>query len=370
MDVGLQMVFASYGWENVSDEQVWDEEIRLARLAADLGFDVLWSVEHHFNDYSFCPDNRQRYTWLRKPLAILLVGAASLGVVEDVAGAALVTETRPAHGGWLKSLDTWLIDERLDAAVAAPELIEVRDVERDEPTLPIAGLGALQGGRFLVTQRADDIAGVRRALDAHRLTESEAGYVSQSGIIDGVRHTGDAWWKHGARSDARLERRAQPLNHRRVGFRLRPLERPRATNEGVGEHPHISRWSEPGVFVRQSGARLLAGFRFHDDLDRLHADIRPLLDFKRSPHLDPLLIRDERVRRDCEESENRYSNIPPLKGLITLLAGFAAMSYGVYVGRIGARSGRHFAVGMVALAGGIALTWVGLDSVLTWSVRL
>ena len=51
MDVGLQMVFSSYGWSDVSDEQVWDEEIALARLAADLGFDVLWSVEHHFNDY-------------------------------------------------------------------------------------------------------------------------------------------------------------------------------------------------------------------------------------------------------------------------------------------------------------------------------
>jgi alkanesulfonate monooxygenase SsuD/methylene tetrahydromethanopterin reductase-like flavin-dependent oxidoreductase (luciferase family) len=59
MDVGLQMVFASYGWRDVSDHQVWDEEIRLARLAADSGFDVLWSVEHHFNDYSFCPDNLQ-----------------------------------------------------------------------------------------------------------------------------------------------------------------------------------------------------------------------------------------------------------------------------------------------------------------------
>lgn len=59
MDVGLQMVFASYGWSGVSDRQVWDEEIRLARLAADLGFDVLWAVEHHFNDYSFCPDNLQ-----------------------------------------------------------------------------------------------------------------------------------------------------------------------------------------------------------------------------------------------------------------------------------------------------------------------
>jgi alkanesulfonate monooxygenase SsuD/methylene tetrahydromethanopterin reductase-like flavin-dependent oxidoreductase (luciferase family) len=51
--------FASYGRENISDAQVWDEEIRLARLADELGFDVLWSVEHHFYDYSFCPDNLQ-----------------------------------------------------------------------------------------------------------------------------------------------------------------------------------------------------------------------------------------------------------------------------------------------------------------------
>ena len=37
MDVGMMMVFASYGWENCSDDRVWDEEIRLARLAADSG---------------------------------------------------------------------------------------------------------------------------------------------------------------------------------------------------------------------------------------------------------------------------------------------------------------------------------------------
>ena len=41
MDVGMMMVFASYGWENCPDDRVWDEEIRLAGLAADLGFDCL-----------------------------------------------------------------------------------------------------------------------------------------------------------------------------------------------------------------------------------------------------------------------------------------------------------------------------------------
>jgi hypothetical protein len=36
MDIGMIMVFASYGWENVGDDQVWDEELRRAPI--DLGF--------------------------------------------------------------------------------------------------------------------------------------------------------------------------------------------------------------------------------------------------------------------------------------------------------------------------------------------
>jgi alkanesulfonate monooxygenase SsuD/methylene tetrahydromethanopterin reductase-like flavin-dependent oxidoreductase (luciferase family) len=72
------MVFASYGWTNVSDEQVWDEELRLARLAADLGFDVLWSVEHHFNDYSFCPDNLQLLSYLAAECPSVGLGTAAV----------------------------------------------------------------------------------------------------------------------------------------------------------------------------------------------------------------------------------------------------------------------------------------------------
>lgn len=78
MDVGLQMVFSSYGWDDVSDQQVWDEEIRLARLAADLGFDVLWSVEHHFFDYSFCPDNLQLMAYLAAACPNVDLGTAAV----------------------------------------------------------------------------------------------------------------------------------------------------------------------------------------------------------------------------------------------------------------------------------------------------
>lgn len=58
MKVGVQMVFQSYGYDSsVTDGQVVAEEVQLGVLADELGFDALWPVEHHFEDYSFCPDN-------------------------------------------------------------------------------------------------------------------------------------------------------------------------------------------------------------------------------------------------------------------------------------------------------------------------
>lgn len=58
MQFGVQMVFQSHGYPPGTDDgQVVAEEIRLAELADELGFDAIWPVEHHFTDYAFCPDN-------------------------------------------------------------------------------------------------------------------------------------------------------------------------------------------------------------------------------------------------------------------------------------------------------------------------
>ncbi len=60
MEVGVQMIFQKWGYDDsISDSRIFDEEIRLGILADELGFDALWPVEHHFEDYSFCPDNAQ-----------------------------------------------------------------------------------------------------------------------------------------------------------------------------------------------------------------------------------------------------------------------------------------------------------------------
>ncbi len=78
MDVGMQMVFTSHGWRGMQDSQVYDEELRLALLADELGFDVIWSVEHHFFDYSFCPDNTQLLSYLTTKLVNAEVGTAAV----------------------------------------------------------------------------------------------------------------------------------------------------------------------------------------------------------------------------------------------------------------------------------------------------
>ena len=64
MDVGIQTLFASDGWDGITDGQVYDEDLRLALLADELGFDVAWAAEHHFFGYSFCPDNTELLAYL------------------------------------------------------------------------------------------------------------------------------------------------------------------------------------------------------------------------------------------------------------------------------------------------------------------
>ena len=78
MDVGIQTLFASHGWPDITDGQVYDEDTRLALLAEDLGFDVVWAVEHHFFDYSFCPDNTQWLSYIAGRTERVDVGTAAV----------------------------------------------------------------------------------------------------------------------------------------------------------------------------------------------------------------------------------------------------------------------------------------------------
>jgi len=55
MHVGMAVIFQGMG-EGRTDRNVYRNELRLGDLAEPLGFESIWGVEHHFTDYTMCPD--------------------------------------------------------------------------------------------------------------------------------------------------------------------------------------------------------------------------------------------------------------------------------------------------------------------------
>ena len=60
MHFGLLSVFQNYG-DAHDDAEIVRGELEIARAADALGYDSYWATEHHFFNYSMCPDNLQ---WL------------------------------------------------------------------------------------------------------------------------------------------------------------------------------------------------------------------------------------------------------------------------------------------------------------------
>ncbi len=63
MEVGLSLTFQNLGRAR-RDRDVWERELHLASLAEPLGFDSVWTTEHHFTDYMLIPDPLQLLTWV------------------------------------------------------------------------------------------------------------------------------------------------------------------------------------------------------------------------------------------------------------------------------------------------------------------
>ena len=63
MHVGMAAVFQN-PHKAQTDREVYRNELRLADLAEPLGFESIWGVEHHFTDYTMCPDVLQFLTYM------------------------------------------------------------------------------------------------------------------------------------------------------------------------------------------------------------------------------------------------------------------------------------------------------------------
>ena len=63
MHVGMASVFQNPN-KGRTDREVYRNELRLADLAEPLGYESVWGVEHHFTDYTMCPDVLQFLTYV------------------------------------------------------------------------------------------------------------------------------------------------------------------------------------------------------------------------------------------------------------------------------------------------------------------
>lgn len=63
MNVGMTTIFQN-PFDRLPDHEVYASELRLAELAEPLGFDSVWGVEHHFTDYTMCPDVLQFLSYM------------------------------------------------------------------------------------------------------------------------------------------------------------------------------------------------------------------------------------------------------------------------------------------------------------------
>ena len=158
MDVGIQTLFSSHGWDGITDGQVYREDTALALLAEELGFDVVWAVEHHFYDYSFCPDNTEWLGLDRGPdapnvdvgtAAVIMPWNEPLRVAEKVALLDHIAEGRLRFGmgrglsrreySHFRGIEMDESRDRFDEGSAmVVEALQTGFIEGDGPVLPAA----------------------------------------------------------------------------------------------------------------------------------------------------------------------------------------------------------------------------------------
>lgn len=74
MHVGMSSIFQGFG-ATLSDKEVYEADLYLADLAEPLGFESIWGVEHHFTDYTICPDIMQFLTYMAARTSTVQLGS-------------------------------------------------------------------------------------------------------------------------------------------------------------------------------------------------------------------------------------------------------------------------------------------------------
>lgn len=72
------MLLLQNAHQGMSDAEMVRNEMRIAEMAEPLGFDTIWSAEHHFDYYSIVPDNFQVLTYLAGRTSRIHLGTAAV----------------------------------------------------------------------------------------------------------------------------------------------------------------------------------------------------------------------------------------------------------------------------------------------------
>jgi len=74
MDVGVTMAFQS-AFNDLTDQQVYQNELEVALMAEPMGFDSVWTTEHHFTDYEMIPSPTQFLSFMAGATKRLKLGS-------------------------------------------------------------------------------------------------------------------------------------------------------------------------------------------------------------------------------------------------------------------------------------------------------
>ena len=76
MKFGIQQVIQAHKDHN--DTEMFRKEVESIIESEQMGFDIVWTVEHHFTDYSICPDNLQYLSYIAARTKRLLLATGAI----------------------------------------------------------------------------------------------------------------------------------------------------------------------------------------------------------------------------------------------------------------------------------------------------
>jgi alkanesulfonate monooxygenase SsuD/methylene tetrahydromethanopterin reductase-like flavin-dependent oxidoreductase (luciferase family) len=74
MHVGTGIIFQNPG-DRIPDHQAYARDLKLGLQAEGLGFESVWGVEHHFTDYTMCPDVLQFLSYMAGATSTIQLGS-------------------------------------------------------------------------------------------------------------------------------------------------------------------------------------------------------------------------------------------------------------------------------------------------------